>query len=49
MNDITLNMMASVVKSKLLQWSGSSQSKDTIQKYLIIVSNLLEYIEHDQI
>eukprot|EP00347_Sterkiella_histriomuscorum_P014233 403361664 len=47
LNDVTFGIVISVIYYKIHQWDGSSQDENSLNSYLQITSNLLEYIEYD--
>ena len=49
MNETIVSGCITILKTVIMYWDNGLQSTDTIQNYIVILSNLLEYIEYDQI
>ena len=48
MNETIVSGCITILKTVIMYWDNGLQSTDTIQNYIVILSNLLEYIEYDQ-
>eukprot|EP00347_Sterkiella_histriomuscorum_P014884 403359155 len=49
LNDQTFGLIVQVLNSKISQWEGVPQSDSDLQNYLIIASNLIEYLEYQSL
>lgn len=47
MNDNTLSYSSNMLAAKIQTWAGKAQSSSELQQYLMLASNLIEYIESD--